>query len=313
MSRQPTSPVTSSKSSHRERPGTSTRRRKRQSRGNAWVPNQHGAWAMLIMPMFVGVILGLLLSPAAPGTPERFKVYALMAAIAVMWLFGYFAFYAFGLWHKTRSKQRKKEYRAPLVVYGAITVIAGLSALAMNWQMLWWVPIFLPLVVWAFVEVIRRHPRSLSSGVSTTVASSLMIPVMVSAAVQGPPGFFFYAPAQLIIATLCVALYFVGTIPYVKTLIREKGNPSYVKFSVIYHFIALIVVSIMCVPLLILGVFWPSALIFILTMAWCLYRAWRVPALAANNPRAWTPKRVGMREIWPTLTLAVGCVAIAFF
>lgn len=296
------------------RPRPHLRQRKQRTSGiNPWLPNQHGAWAMLLMPLLVGIALGLLFTPLDQAHPERLRAYGLMAAITAMWLFGYFTFYAFGLWFKTRNKRRKAEYARPMVIYGVVTFLAGLTALALRWQMVWWVPVFLPLVVWAFVEVVRRHPRSLSSGVSTTLASSLMIPVMVSASVAAPPEFFFYAPAQLIVATAAVALYFIGTIPYVKTLIREKGNPVYVKFSVGYHAAALVLVLVMCLPLLFLGVFTVSALIFILTMAWCLFRAWRVPSLAAENPRAWTPKRVGMQEVWPTLAMAVGSIAIAFF
>lgn len=284
-----------------------TQTKRKRAGVNPWLPNQHGAWAMLVMPLLVGFVLGFhyfRLSLVAHGGA------LLMVAIAVMWLFGYFTFFAFGLWFKTRNAQRKAEYVRPVLVYGAITAVAGICALFVEWRMVFWVPLFLPLVVWAFREVVRRHQRSLSSGVSTTVASTLMIPVMASAGFFVPPPlFFFVMPAQLIVATITVGLYFVGTIPYVKTMIREKGNPEYQRFSVRFHAIALCVVAALCLPMMLLRVYIPSGTIFILTMAWCLYRARSVPRQAAENPRAWTPKRVGMREVWPTIAIAVGCLA----
>lgn len=278
-----------------------------QRRGvNPWLPNQHGAWAMLLLPLIVGFVLGMALSPSP----------ILLLTIAAVWIFGYFMFFAFDLWFKARNPRRKAEYLRPMLTYGAIAAVAGVAVLFMKPSMLWWVPVFVPLVTWAFVEIFRRRPRSLSSGISTTLASSLMIPVMVSAASAELPEFFteFSSEhsAEVALVTLAVAAYFVGTIPYVKTLIRERGNQSFLRNSVATHAAAFVIVTVCCAWLMLDGLFLLSGGVIIAVFAWCLFRSWFIPHLAAENPRAWTPKRVGMLEIIPTLVLGLASIVWLF-
>lgn len=295
----PTTPEASAEAKSKTRP--------KFKRGgiNPWVPNQHGAWAMLILPLLIGFILGLRMSPAPFQSP---RTLVLLLSIAATWILGYFMFFAFDLWFKACNPQRKRRYRTPMLIYGSLVAGFGLLTLALRWQMVLWVFFFLPLVTWAFVEVVRRQPRSLSSGISTTLASSLMIPVMVSAATVPLPEFLSFQPLELLAATVAVALYFVGTIPYVKTLIREKGNPAYLKLSFFYHFAALLIVAAFSLWLMAGGRFLVSGGLLIGLFGWCLYRTRKIPALAAQNPRAWTPKRVGVWEMPPTLVLGIACV-----
>jgi hypothetical protein len=49
-------------------------------RGPGWVPNQHGAWAMLVTPLLVGVLAA---GPSAVHLP-----------LAPLWFAGYLAFSA---------------------------------------------------------------------------------------------------------------------------------------------------------------------------------------------------------------------------
>src|SRR5690606_15721193 len=84
-----------------------------RKRSPGWVPNQHGAWAMLVTPLLVGVLSG---GPAWVHLP-----------LALFWFLGYFAFFATGLWLKARRKAR---YRPPVVAYGIGAGVAGLVVLA---------------------------------------------------------------------------------------------------------------------------------------------------------------------------------------
>jgi hypothetical protein len=65
-----------------------------------WVPNQHGAWAMLAGPLLVGILAG---GAAWVHLP-----------LTVLWFLGYFAFFAAARWLKSR---RRRRYLGPVVVY----------------------------------------------------------------------------------------------------------------------------------------------------------------------------------------------------
>jgi len=98
------------------------------------------------------------------------------------------------------------------------------------------------------------------------------------------------APARVaVVAGLCLA-YFLGTVGYVKAMIRERDNPIYRRWSIGYHAAVLPVV----------GLTGPwSAVLF----GWLLARA-------AVFPR-WRPSpiRVGLVEIANSLAL-IGVTAL---
>ena len=172
---------------------------KRKRRSPGWVPNQHGAWAMLVTPLLVGILAA---GPSWPHLP-----------LAAFWILGYFAFFATGLWLKSRRRQR---YRPPVLVYSAGATLAGLVTLAVDWHLIRWAPLFIvPLGVGLVASAIRDE-RSLWSGISTTVGSSLMTLVAFDAG-----GGTDFARAWLLAGIL--AVYFAGTVLYVKTLIRERA------------------------------------------------------------------------------------------
>ncbi|KAB3520937.1 hypothetical protein GC425_06770 [Corynebacterium sp. zg254] len=295
-----TSTNTSTDAHRRRRPAKRSARRGI----NPWVPNQHGAWAMLIVPILVGFITGITTSPDL-GNPVR---WLLWLAIMTAWVLGYFTFFAFGLWFKTSSPARKKTYATPLVTYGAITAVAALSALVIMPSLLWWAIAFLPLVTIALVEIYRRRPRSVASGISTTLASSLLYPVMVSAGGSVPlPQFFSDAQPDIWTATAMIALYFTGTIFYVKSIIREKGNARFYRVSMGYHWLALALALVMSAySLTRTGYQWMPAL-GLIVMTLSLARAITVPPQAAANPKKWTPKFAGMKEMPYVLLLTLGC------
>lgn len=237
-------------------------RRRRRSPG--WVPTWHGAWAMVSAPLLTGI---LSTGPQWPHVP-----------LAAFWVLGYFAFYATGLWLKSRRRPR---YRAPVVMYGATAALAGLVTLVVEPRLLRWAPLFvIPLGVGLY-SAATRHERSLLSGVSTTVGSCLMVLVAHDAG-----GGTAWSRAWLLAAVL--ALYFVGTVLYVKTLIRERGNRRYWWLSVGHHVVAAAALTSVSPGL---GV----------VFAVLAVRAAVVPRLGP------TPKQAGIAEIGAT----VAVVAVA--
>ena len=245
-----------------------------------WRPNQHGAWAMLIAPAVAGTLAAVVAHPAPKHT-------ATIAAILIAWFTGYFAFFAFGLAAKARTPQRRRHYAAPIAVYGPLSLAGMAAALLLQPQLTWWAIAFAPLVGIAVWETLRGRPRSFASGASTTVASALLVPVLYAAARGLTPA---QLPAHVYLACLFLALYFTGTIPVVKSMIRERNNPGYVRFSVGFHVAALVVFLAAWAGI---GRLIPAAMAALLAVA--LWRAWWIPHTRTQG-RVWTAKQIGKFE-----------------
>ena len=111
----------------------------RRRRPPRWVPNQHGAWAMLAVPYLLGAILRL-----RSGEPAWFLV-----PLFVCWLAGYVAFYNASGWLKAPARRRPAWVR-PTLVAGGVAVASGLATLAAV-APAWWVLFFAVTTVRAAV------------------------------------------------------------------------------------------------------------------------------------------------------------------
>lgn len=249
-------------------------RRLRHRRSAGWLPDQHGAWFMVTVPPATG----LLANPTCTGV-----------LLAATWLFGYFTFFATTVWLRAR---RQRRHLAPVVAYCSLTAAFGLFTLLYDVSLVKWVPAIAPLAAIAIWETYRRRPRSLLSGVATVLAASLMVPV-----VAGP------SPKAWATAAI-YAGFFVGTVPYVKTLIRERGSRLWFMVSAIYHTVLLCAaISAWLVlddELISIGVPIVGAAL--------LVRAVAMPITGARRARPWTPKQVGMLDA--ALTVAVVLAAL---
>jgi YwiC-like protein len=236
--------------------------------GPGWVPNQHGAWAMLATPLVVGVLAS---GPSLVQLP-----------LAAFWFTGYLAFFATGLWLKSRRRPR---YRPPVLVYGAAAAVLGLAVLLAEPRLVRWVPLFvIPLGVGLYASV-RREERSLWSGLSTSTGSSLMTLVAYDAG-----GGTDWERAWLLTAVL--AAYFAGTVFYVKTMIRERGSVAHRRLSVGFHAAATVAMA---------WVSWPLVVVFALLTL----RAWLVPS------RSLSPTVVGLGEVAATVIVAATALLTA--
>lgn len=200
--------------------------------------------------------------------------------LALLWFVGYFAFFATSLWLKAG---RRPKWWPPVRAYGLVTVaLAGLVAL-LRPDLLRWAPAFLlPLGVGLWAAAQRRE-RDLLAGLTTVLGSSLMTVVAYDAGSTGPLD-------RAWLLALVQALYFGGTVFYVKSAIRERGNRGFLALSVGFHALA----TLAMVPL---G--WPLALVFAVL---CL-RSAVVPLLG------WTPKTIGFGEVAATVVVALVSLA----
>lgn len=249
---------------------TRTQARTRARRGPGWVPNQHGAWAMLASPLLVGVLAS---GPAWVHLP-----------LAAFWFAGYFAFFATSLWLKAG---RRAKWFPPVRAYGLLSAALGSVVAVMEPDLLRWAPLFvLPLGVGLYAAA-HRHDRALVSGLATTAGSAFMAVVAYDAG----PGTDLARAWQL---TLVQFLYFAGTVFYVKTVIRERDNPTYRWLSGGFHALALVVVAAMLVAVDHDGPGWPLVAVFAVLLA----RAVVVPAYRPS------PKQVGIAEVVATVAVA---------
>lgn len=288
-----------------------------------WRPDQHGAWPMIVAPVLIGLswLAGLrsLIGDASTdglgsGIHGGAGTWLTALAVTVAWVVGYLTFFAGTKWLQARASGNRRildAARLPTLVYGAVTVVAALCAVVLQPHLLWWAIVFTPLTAIAVLEVRRGTPRSFIAGAAETVASAVVVAVLASVGVGSASPVttgvtltrnLFTAdviealPREVWVTVLWLAMYQVGTVLYVKTMIRRKGDRAWWVGSVAYHVAALLIV-LLSVTVDHLGLLpW---LVAVVVFIWALWRSWAVPRDAtATAPKAeWTPKKVGMAEI----------------
>jgi hypothetical protein len=225
---------------------------------------------MLAAPLLVGVLAS---GPAWVHLP-----------LALFWFAGYFAFFATSLWLKAH---RRAKWWPPVRAYGLLTATLGLVVLLLEPELARWTPLFVvPLGVGLYAAA-HRHDRSLVAGLATTAGSALMTVVAYDAGPGSDLG-------RAWLLALVQFLYFAGTVFYVKTVIRERGNVAFRWLSAGFHLAALLVVATVFGVLGNDGRAWPLIIVFGLLLG----RAIVVP------PYRPTPKQVGIAEIAATVGVA---------
>jgi hypothetical protein len=283
-------------------------------RMNPWVPNQHGAWPMVTIPPLVGLFWCLKIwdsvSPVdrADGLHGTTGMVLTFLAVTVAWVVGYLAFFAGGILMRARNTTMRRRAVAPTAVYGAVAGLAAVVALVLQPHLLWWSFVFLPLVAVAVYETWRGTPRSLASGVATTAASVFVVPVAatiglgaslpVSGGVTWTSNLFTAAvvdalPPAVWVSFFWLLLYTVGTVLYVKTMIRRRGDRAWLLGSQIFHLAAVVIVV---ATVAVRYVHWAAWAVAVVVFVAALWRSRAVPASAAAGT-PWPPKKVGIREM----------------
>ena len=263
------------------------------TRRRDWVPQQHGAWAMLVVPLVAGV---------GHAGPQGWHV-----LLTATWLVGYLAFQAVAVLLKARGGARK---RPPPVVRRVVAPRPGSGLHAARPPLLWWAAAYLPLVAVSWSSSWRRAERSWLNDAVTVLAACLLAAVAhTPAAVAGA-----VAPSPLALTggsvgawqlVAVLAAYFLGTVGYVKSMIRERGNRAVLVGSVAWHLLAAATVPLALAapgdgrldP-------WAAPVLagFFVLLA---VRAWLVPT---RWPRA-RPMAIGLGEIAASAVLAAVLLA----
>ncbi|GJM79727.1 YwiC-like family protein [Paenibacillus timonensis] len=178
-----------------------------------YIPNQHGAWAMLIVPFLFGMLA------SAPG--------AIHGLLFVCWLLVYLFMFPLLQWIRM-GKAKAARYRKPLLFYGALLVPAALILVLLRPAVLTMALLFVPLFAVNALYAKRKRERALLNDIAAIVQFSLM--VFISYQLGG--GTDFRLAMELFLISIG---YFIGTAFYVKTIIRERNNKRFYFYSVAYH------------------------------------------------------------------------------
>ncbi|MDY5585674.1 MAG: YwiC-like family protein [Arcanobacterium sp.] len=187
---------------------------------NGWLPNYHGAWAMVSIPALLGIL--------------RFGFAWTQILLITCWIIGYFCFFAITLWLKSHGRRR---YLPAVLSYFLPSALMGILLICYEQRILWWIPVYLPLVTISFLASWYRKERSLVNDVATITAATLLLPIvaMLSGANLN----------SLEVASLTFSLlsYFIGTVFYVKTNIRHRASLKWYLASISFHGIAASVIN----------------------------------------------------------------------
>lgn len=242
---------------------------------SGWLPSRHGAWALLAVPLVVGVAI-------AGWQPVH-------APLTVAWIAGFLAFEAARGW---LGVPRPERLGAPVVTYTVVTAVAGAAVLAQQPALALWLPVFVALVALSLGATRRGHAGGIVDGGSAVLAASLVLPVAYDA---GAGGTFvdMHGPGMTVWVAFAVVLaYSFGTVLYVSTMLAARGPRLYAA-SIGFHAVALVLMRVVAMST---RVFHPVSLV--LLFGALVMRAAVLPRRGA------TPTEVAVSEAGAALAVA---------
>jgi hypothetical protein len=237
-----------------------------------YLPPEHGAWAMLLVPFALGTF---------SATPSWWSLLLLVA-----WLAAYLTSYYALRWWKTRKlAHRGLRFRVPAIAYATVLAVSGVALIIVEPWLAVAALAFVPFEAAAAALALHGRERSLTAGIASATAASLMAPVAYRFA-EGDD----HSVALALFAVSWLA--FTGSVLHVKSTIRERDNPRYRSASIAFHAVSLLV-AIWIEPVL------------AIPFGFLLIRAVVVPQ------HGWRPAQIGAVEIVGSLlVLTVPLIAL---
>ncbi|MDM5155648.1 YwiC-like family protein [Bacillus sp. DX1.1] len=175
------------------------------------IPKQHGAWGMLLIPFVLGILIG-------KGTWYHIPLF-------LAWLFVYLATYPLLMYVK---QPRKKYYLHCFFLYFSVAFVCAIIALMYEWRIVFFSIIMIPCFFINIYYSRQKNERALLNDICAIILFCI----------GGIISYYFTMKTVdekiWVIATISF-LYFMGSTFYVKTMIREKKNPTYRFVSWGYH------------------------------------------------------------------------------
>ena len=181
------------------------------------LPPQHGAWAFVGLPLALGAIV-------APGT-------ALLPVLAIAWIAAYPLSYAALALVRARHGRR---FRGPFVLWSAVALPPAFIVVAWRPWLIWVGLCYLALFAVNLRYVRCNDERAIGNDLVFIAECTAMV-VVTWAVGAGRRSWWppdpHSAPRQLwILATIC-ALVLVGSTLHVKSLIRQRRDARYARWS----------------------------------------------------------------------------------
>jgi hypothetical protein len=183
-----------------------------------FIPKQHGAWAMLVIPFVLGAMAGGWSWVHIP--------------LGLGWLFLYLASYPLLMISKKRNKNRGKWVKWGML-YLLIALMMVVIVLYHDWKFIFFGLFILPFFLINMYFARQNNDRALMNDFSAII--SFCIGSLASYYVKG--GW----PEELAwVIFMASVLFFVGSTFYVKTMIREKNNEIYRFVSWTFHIVVVV-------------------------------------------------------------------------
>lgn len=243
-----------------------------------WVPRQHGAWAMLLLPLLLGV---------AASRPSTWHLVLGAAALTA-----YLASASIQSWARAR---RAPAYRAPIAVYGAAFALLGLALAVAFPALLLALLVAVPAAAIVLAGARPGTRRDLANSVAQVVQALVLVPA--SALVSGA-----FELDRVVAYTLVAAGYLFGSLLVVRSVLRERGNAGFAALAVTFHVLLLAVAAV------------AAPVGYALVAAGLALRAVALPVLQrrwASGPRPLRPIHVGIVEIIASLAVVGVSFAVA--
>ncbi|RHB50144.1 YwiC-like family protein [Exiguobacterium sp. AM39-5BH] len=191
------------------------------------IPKQHGAWSMLILPFLLGGIVGGWTLAHIPFT--------------IAWLFVYMG--TFFLFQYIKQRKKSQKLLRTVVTYLAIASVAAIPVFLAEWRIVWFVLAMMPFGLINAYFAKMKDERNVWNDVSAV--TSFCIGGIAS----------YYLGARVLDETMVWMfvlpyLYFLGSIFFVKTMIREKKSRFYRNVSWGYHSLLVAIFIMFGYPLL---------------------------------------------------------------
>ncbi len=176
-----------------------------------WLPHQHGAWAMLALPLLVGIA-------ASRFVPSQ--VLLAVAAIAA-----YLASATLQAWLRAR---RRPSYMRSIVVYAAATALCTIPLVVLEPRLVLAVLVLAPAGALTLVAARPGAPRELVLSLAHVAEASMLAPAAMLLAGGD-------SVEVLVAATAIAAAEMAGSVLVVRSVIRERDNQGFAARSVAYH------------------------------------------------------------------------------
>ncbi|WP_133543265.1 YwiC-like family protein [Mesocricetibacter intestinalis] len=180
------------------------------------ISNQHGAIVMALLPFLYGVAL---------SRPLWQHIFLLSA-----WFFLYLATYPL---LKLCQRQYKPLYFRWSAIYLGVALLLVLPALYYNPHIVFFAAAMLPLAAVNAYFSRRKEERALCNDLAAIAIFSL----------AGAAAYYFAdssSDVRIWQVGFYPALFFIGTTLYVKSVLRERKNPRYLKASLIFHLLCVL-------------------------------------------------------------------------